>query len=104
MKNSNRFFIIVFAIMLFGFTAQSFAARRIYVKKTPPARKVVVVKPAKPHHNHVWVKGHWKWDKSRYIWTEGRWVKPKPGYLWIDGHWKKSKHGWRWVPGHWKKK
>ncbi|MBN2413114.1 YXWGXW repeat-containing protein [candidate division KSB1 bacterium] len=103
MKSSNRFFVIVFAFMLFGFTVQSFAARRVYVKKTPPARKVVVVKTVKPHNNSIWVKGHWKWENNRYVWLDGCWENPKPGHLWIDGHWKKTKHGWIWVQGHWKK-
>ena len=104
MKKSIRFLVFLFVIVLFGFTIQAMAARRVYVKKTPPARKVVVVKPVKPHHNNVWVKGHWKWEKNRYTWHDGRWLQPKPGFVWIDGHWKKTKHGYIWVEGHWKKK
>jgi len=103
MKSSKRFLTLLIAIVLFGFTVQSLSARPVYVKKTPPARKVVV-KPAKPHHNAIWVKGHWSWKKDSYKWVGGHWLKSKPGYIWVDGHWKKTKHGWIRIAGHWKKK
>ncbi|MBN1997615.1 YXWGXW repeat-containing protein [candidate division KSB1 bacterium] len=90
--------------MLFCFGAvNAYAARVVYVKKAPPAPRVVVKKPACPYKKAVWVNGHWTWKKNQYVWVAGHWVKVKPGYRWIDGHWKKTPHGWIYVKGHWAK-
>ena len=50
---------------------------QLIVRVKTPAPKVVVVKPAKPGLNYIWVEGHWK--------------KVRGGKQWIPGYWKKTK-------------
>lgn len=58
----------------------------VKVKPAPPA--TVVIKPAVPSPDMVWIDGHWKWNKrlKQYEWGSGYWVKPRKGYMWIPGH------------------
>ena len=49
----------------------------------PPPEKVVVV-PARPYPNAVWVPGHWVWRRWGRHWE------------WVPGHWK-FRRGGRWV-------
>ena len=104
MKRTNKFFAMMITFIVIGFFGQPLMARTIYVKKTPPARKVVVIKSSKPYHNALWAKGHWGWKDKNYTWVSGKWKQPRAGFIWIDGHWKKTRHGWVWVDGHWKKR
>ena len=71
--------------------------------KAPPRRKGVIIKPAKPYRQAVWLSGHWKWRKARYVWVVGHWVKPRRGYVWVDGHWARRGGRWICVAGHWKR-
>lgn len=75
-----------------------------YVKVKPIPAKVVVIKPACPSPNHIWIDGDWVWDthSNNFILTPGKWILHNAGYKWIPGHWKHSKYGWNWVNGHWK--
>ncbi len=81
------------------------SAAQVVVKVKPNKPKVVVMKPAKANPGHVWIDGHWKWDKPshQYIWVKGHWIKEKKGHTWVPGHWKSAPSGHEWVPGHWKK-
>lgn len=99
MKIIRKFLIVVALI----FISVSFAEAQVVVVK-PQKPKVVVVKPKCPGKNHVWVDGHWTWDKrsKQYVWTKGHWKKGKKGKKWVPGHWKKVRGGWQWIPGHWK--
>ncbi|KAA3657386.1 MAG: hypothetical protein DWQ10_13385 [Calditrichaeota bacterium] len=100
---SNKLAVFV---LIFAFTLPMLlqAGSRIYVKIKPPTRKVVVVKPRKPHTNSVWVSGRWQWNGRKYVWHKGHWVSPRKGFVWIDGHWVKNRKGWYWIGGHWKSK
>jgi hypothetical protein len=95
--------LIIFCGILFFYYEN--ACSQVVVKVKPAKPKVVVVKPAKPGPRHIWVKGHWRWNKKReeYVWVKGHWVKPKKGRAWVPGHWKKVPGGFRWVPGHWRR-
>ncbi len=103
MKKMNVILMITMFILGMGLVSASTAAV-VYVRKAPPARKTVVVKPARPHHDSVWVSGHWGWRNGVHIWVDGKWISSKKGHVWIDGHWKKTAKGWIWVDGHWKKR
>jgi hypothetical protein len=75
---------------------------QVIVKVRPVAP--VVVRPACPSSNHVWVGGAWKWNRkiNNYAWVDGYWAKPRRhGVNWVDGHWRASRGGWKYVPGHW---
>ncbi len=99
---TGKIFAVLAMLMFFG-AANACAGRVVYVTKAPPARKVIITKPARPHVKAVWVKGHWVWKRNRYVWVKGQWKKHKPGYRWIDGHWKKAPRGWIWIKGRWAK-
>lgn len=79
---------------------------QVVVKIKPARPKVEVVKPSKPGPKHIWIDGHWKWDKKRkeYVWVKGHWSKPRKGHAWVPGHWQKVPGGFKWVPGHWRRK
>lgn len=95
--------LIIVCGALFLYSESSLS--QVVVKVKPANPKVVVVKPLKPGPKHIWVDGHWRWDKKRkeYIWIKGHWSKPKKGHAWIPGHWKKVPGGFKWIPGHWKR-
>jgi hypothetical protein len=71
---------------------------------TRPADPVVVV-PASPGPNYVWVDGAWRYNRPAraYQYREGYWVVPnRPGRTWVAGHWVQTRRGWRYVEGHWR--
>jgi hypothetical protein len=71
---------------------------------TRPADPVVVV-PASPGPNYVWVDGSWYYNRPNrnYVYREGYWVVPsRPGRTWVAGQWVQTSRGWRYVEGHWR--
>ncbi len=71
---------------------------------TRPADPVVVV-PASPGPNYVWVDGSWRYNRptQAYVYREGYWVVPnRPGRTWVAGQWVQTRRGWRYVEGHWR--
>ncbi len=93
-----------YIVALIFLSAAFMPARAQIVVKTKPLRpRVVVVKPAKPGSNYVWIEGHWVVKNHRYVWKKGRWVKARAHQKWLNGHWKKNRRGWVWVPGRWMK-
>jgi len=95
--------ILGLLFVAFMFSA-SISQAQIIVKIKPKPPKAVV-KPPKPGPKHVWIAGHWQWNKqtNNYVWTKGHWTKPKrPGTTWVPGHWNDTPNGYKWVPGHWK--
>ncbi len=100
MKNLKILGLLFVAILF----SVSVSQAQIIVKIKPKPPKAVV-KPPKPGPKHVWIAGHWKWDKQKkdYIWVKGKWVKPeRPGTTWVPGHWDNTPKGFKWIPGHWK--
>lgn len=77
---------------------------QVVVKVRPARPKVIVKKPARAKRNHVWVDGHWVYNKrqGKYVWRKGHYMKKRPGKVWVKGHWKKVPGGEKWVPGHWR--
>lgn len=77
-----------------------------------PAVRVNHYKPYRPYiphrsahfrRGHVWIEGHWVYNKRirSYIWVEGKYVKKRRNLNWIEGRWVRAKHGWRYIPGYW---
>jgi hypothetical protein len=97
----GRRLIIVFLTLSGLFSCAS--GNVVVVRKAPPAQRMIVVKPHKPHNAAIWVDGHWIWKKDRYVWVDGYWVKARRGYVYIPGRWVKRKNGWIWIEGHWRK-
>ena len=102
---SRIILLILLMSIAFSSLAMSGGRKRVYVRVAPPKpKKVVVVKPKKPHVNAVWVGGHWHWNGHKYVWKKAHWKKPRKGYVWVPGHWKKTPKGWYRVEGHWKRR
>jgi len=62
------------------------------------------VVPAQPSPDHVWIRGHYRWDgvANNYVWVPGRWqVHPAGYHRWVPGHWYARRGGWYWAEGHW---
>ena len=97
--------IILTIGIVFGLFSLNTVKAQVFVKIRPVAPVVLVVKPACPSPQHVWIDGHWKWNKkmSQYVWVEGYWIVAKPGKVWIGGHWIEGPHGHKWVEGYWAK-
>jgi WXXGXW repeat (2 copies) len=68
----------------------------------PPLRDEVVVE--RPSGEHVWIGGHWDWDRSRhdYSWVSGRWERPPHARArWVAPHYEKRGRKSYYVSGHW---
>ena len=102
MKKQIFLLTLAFGLTL-GLTNLEARVKHVYVRHAPPAHKVVVVKPSKPHANAFWIDGRWSWNGRAYIWNDGRWESHRKGFVWVAGHWKDTPHGWCWIEGHWKK-
>jgi hypothetical protein len=76
----------------------------VYVRSAPPSEVVEVV-PAQPSAEHVWIRGHYRWDgvAAAYVWVPGHWQQRPAGYKrWVPGHWYERNGAWYWVEGHWR--
>ena len=78
------------------------AQQRVYVRMKPE-RQVVILRPAAPKPDYVWIDDEWVWDTKvkQYVVIEGHWTEPKKGKLWLPGHWRDSRRGSYWIEGHW---
>ncbi|HMG94204.1 MAG TPA: YXWGXW repeat-containing protein [Chryseolinea sp.] len=74
---------------------------RVVVRETP-APPVVVVRPAPPYQNAVWIGDSWRWRHGRYVYVKPHYIKPRRGMVWVDGHWKNTPRRFVWVKGHWR--
>jgi len=79
---------------------------------TPPAPRVLRVRPANPGPGYVWVDGYWyPSTRNRYVWHNGYYTRPPyQGAIWISpryesqqyyqGYWqadsRQSQHDHRW--------
>jgi WXXGXW repeat (2 copies) len=76
----------------------------VYVRRGPPADVVEVV-PAQPSPDHVWIRGHYRWDgvAGAYVWVPGHWQLPPQGYhRWVPARWVERDGQWYFVEGHWR--
>ncbi len=72
--------------------------------RTPPPPPRTEVRPPAPHHEAVWIEGHWIHRHGEYVWESGHWERaPRAGAEWVPGHWRETPRGvWEWTPGHWR--
>jgi hypothetical protein len=76
----------------------------VYVRSGPPV-EVVETAPVQPSPDHVWIRGHYRWDgvANAYAWVPGHWQVHPAGYTrWVPGHWYARNGAWYWVEGHWR--
>ena len=64
----------------------------------PPPPRVIVVTPARPAPDYVWVGGYWYPVRRHYKWHEGYWTRPPyEGARWVP-----PRHdGERYFVGYW---
>ena len=102
--------LVLGALMLLGGSAaHAQVAVGIRIGPPPPARVVVV--PASPGPDFVWVEGYWYPIDGHYRWHRGYWTRPPyPGARWVvprheggfyyHGYWDgdhgrfEHRHGW----------
>jgi uncharacterized protein YcfJ len=66
----------------------------------PPVREEVIV--SAPSSQHIWIRGHSRWN-GRWVWQPGYWViPPRPYAKWVPGHWRHRADGWVWISGQWR--
>lgn len=94
-KNFNR--IVLAVLLIVGSTVAANA--QVIVKVQP--RIPVVVRPAAPGPNYVWIDGGWVIRGGHYVYTNGYWTRPRHGYHYTKGYWNHSHGGYGWVPGRW---
>jgi hypothetical protein len=75
--------------------------RVAYVQSVPPPEAAEVVAVA-PTPDHVFIRGHWEWNGTRYVFKRGRYIRRPHDYaVWVEGHWQNTDRGWYWQGGHW---
>jgi YXWGXW repeat-containing protein len=94
---------LFFTLLVAGFLASGSVTAQVIVKVKPVRPKVIVVKPNHHKKGHVWIAGHWSWNKRthEYHWVTAKWVKARHSQRYVAGHWKTVSGGHRWVSGHW---
>lgn len=105
MKKISRILFLFMAAPFLTVSASNAQVRAgVYVNVRPPRpHDVVVVRPARPSREHVWVNEEWTPGNGTYVYHQGYWaVPPRSGAHWSPGHWKHEWHrGYVWIPGHW---
>jgi hypothetical protein len=85
------------ALLLVGLSAFAQVSIGIQIGPPPPPR-VVVVEPARPGPEYVWVDGYWYPVGHHYKWHEGYWTRPPyEGARWMPPH----HDGDRYFAGYW---
>jgi hypothetical protein len=80
---------VLFALVVLGMSATSFAQIGISVAFGPPAIPVYE-QPICPGDGYIWTPGYWAWDPDAgdYYWVPGTWVlAPEAGFLWTPPWW-----------------
>lgn len=94
--------LIVISALFVSLAATSCRTRAVVTTRPEPPATAVVVRPAAPRPDYVWVDGEWIWRGGRYVYTNGYWAPPRRGHAWVGGHWERRGNGWYWQRGHWR--
>ena len=99
--NRNILRSLIFAAVLAGSAAPSFAGAVVAVTVAPPPLRVYV-QPACPGDGYIWTPGYWAYGPTGYYWVPGAWVlAPHPGYLFTPGYWGFVNGAYLWHRGYW---
>jgi len=63
--------LIVCAALLLSLQMGTYGCRTRAVVTTRPATPAVVVRPAAPRPDYVWIDGDWYWSGGKYHWKQG---------------------------------
>jgi len=96
MKTISKF-LVVFSVLITTAIASK-AQVRIFVRTRPV--EPVIVRPAVPYHDAVWIPAEWQWRGGRYVYVRPHYVHARRGHVWIPGHW--ARHGTVWIGPHWR--
>jgi len=72
---------IILALTIFF--SSTISSAQVLVRAKPVSPRIKVIKIKKPSTRHIWIDGHWKWNKKiqKYKWVASKWVKPKKFYV-----------------------
>jgi hypothetical protein len=91
--------VLALTTLLSGCVAEE---RVVYVQSGPPPESAAEVVAVAPGPDHVFIRGHWEWNGSRYAWVHSRYLhRPRALAVWVEGHWQSSPRGWYWQEGAW---
>lgn len=72
----------------------------VVYRQPPPPRQTVIVRPAAPHPQAVWVEGHWQWNGRQYVWVDGYWAQHRQDHRYVAPHWEQQGNGWVYYEGY----
>lgn len=98
MKTVLRSIMLMAAFAAITFTSN--AQVRVFVRTRPV--EPVIVRPALPDRESVWIGGEWVWRGGRYEYVRPHYEHIRRGHVWVGGHWRRVRGGEAWVPGHWR--
>jgi hypothetical protein len=99
MKKKSIKLLLLFIVL---FTVSFSASSQVYVKIRPVVP--IVVRPAQPSRDQVWINEEWEPNGGEYRYVGGHWASPPhQGYRRRSGHWQHSRHGEMWVQGGWRR-
>ncbi len=85
------------AFLLAGVSTKAQVSIGIQIAAPPPPRAVVVM-PAQPEPESLWVAGYWYPVSGHYYWHEGYWSRPP----YVGAYWVGPRHeGGRYFAGYW---
>jgi hypothetical protein len=68
-----------------------------YVAPPPPRHE-----NASPHRRgHIWVPGHWEWQRNSHAWVRGHYLPVRAGYYYEQPLWEQHGDRWSYRPGRW---
>ncbi len=95
MKKLTFISMVVFFIM-----SATGCARRVVVSDRPSPP--VIVRPAQPAPDYIWIEGEWRVGGGKYSWRDGYWTRSRGHRTWAPGHWEATRGGYYWTPGRWR--
>jgi len=98
MKTISRSIMLAAVFATIAFTSN--AQIRVYVGARPV--EPVIVRPAAPYHDAVWIGGEYEWRGGRYEYIRPHYEHLRRGHVWVGGHWQDVHGGSTWVAGHWR--
>ena len=82
---------------------RNFRDRGFYDFDFRRGRKVWVRRGQRPSNRHIWLAGHWRFNRrlGRDVWIDGRWVVRGRNHRWRPAHYERINGRRIWVDGCW---
>jgi hypothetical protein len=98
MKTISKFLMVLGLLTTAALTSN---AQISFTVRTRPVEPVIV-RPAAPYVDAVWIPGEWRWEGHEYVYVRPHYEHLRRGHVWIPGHWRDVRGGSVWVAGHWR--